>query len=404
MSEDYIPNSLQELTPEWLTEALRERALLSDGTRVVSARQEPLGEGEGFVGVIARLHMEYDRPEERAPRTVIAKMPHPLKYNRIMGELLGCYEREILFYEELAPQVPMRMPTCYYGALDRDRGSEQQEQILGTVDRMPFWLLKIVLPVSRWIVSRKKRRYALLIEDIDGARMGDQVSGGSTEDLKLAVEAIAPMHAAMWQSNQLEGRFYLTRHDLNTRMRHFMYMDSRKRFVERYEPLMARGLGPLVDWLDRNGETLCRRLHSESPATLLHGDFRFDNVFFADGSDKDPVITIDFQLVSRGCCAYDVAYLLSGAADPDMDRETEDALLRAYHAKLVESGVTNYDFSRLRRDYELSLLVVLQTIATTDSTELGADRGIDLIDLWIERLLGRAKTIDLRALDALPKA
>jgi hypothetical protein len=47
-----IPAALCELTPEWLTAQLRERALLGEA-RVTKVDAEILGEGVGFVGQIA---------------------------------------------------------------------------------------------------------------------------------------------------------------------------------------------------------------------------------------------------------------------------------------------------------------------------------------------------------------
>ena len=45
------------------------------------------------------------------------------------------------------------------------------------------------------------------------------------------------------------------------------------------------------------------------------------------------------------------------------------------------------------------MLAILQTLATTGQVEMGEgdDRGVALIDLWIERLFARVKQIDLRA-------
>jgi hypothetical protein len=392
----YIPQTLDDLTPEWLTAALQERGVLREA-RVQNIRRQILGDGAGFMGIIARLELELDRAEEGAPASLIAKLPTPVEQNRTMGELLGAYEREILFYDELAPNVPVRVPQTYYSAFDRDRGSEKQEQIIGTVDKMPIWLIRRSMPLARWIARRKKRRYVLLMEDLGRARMGDQVKGGAPADCERALVAMAAAHAALWESPQLEGRFYLTRQDLQTRTRHSMFRDARDDFTKRFAALLPRGLDRLVEWLDANGAEVARRLHSDAPQTLIHGDFRLDNIFFEDDA-ADPVIIIDWQLVGRGCAAYDVAYLLGGALRADAPREVELALLRGYHDALVGHGVKDYDYDRYVRDYERGLMTVIQTMATTSEVEMGEERGLTLIDLWVERLFARARHIDLDAL------
>lgn len=396
MADTFIPQTLDELTPEWLTAVLRERGVLARGA-VTSVRHEILGDGEGFVGVLARLFLEIDTDEEWAPRTLIAKLPTPVKQNRAMGELLGAYEREILFYEELAPELPMRVPRTYYSALDRDRASENQEAIVAFVDRMPLWIMRLLMRLAMWIAGRKKRRYVLLMEDLAHARVGDQVKGGEPEDCRQALRAMARTHARLWESSLLEGRFWLTRQDLQCRTRHLMFLDSRAVFSKRFAYLMADGLAPLAAWLDVHGAEVARRLHGGAPQTLIHGDFRFDNIFFEDGS-QDPIVMIDWQLAGRGAAAYDVAYLLGGALPAEAERLTVERLLREYHAALVEHGVKDYDYASFVLDYERGLLTILMTIASTDNMEMGEGRGADLIRLWVERLVARARDVDLDGL------
>jgi hypothetical protein len=93
-----LPERPEELTPEWLTGAL--------GWPIRRVEREIVGKGQGFLGDIVRLHLASDAPD--APRSVIAKLPK--KANRAMGEMLGVYEREILFFQELAGSVPARTP------------------------------------------------------------------------------------------------------------------------------------------------------------------------------------------------------------------------------------------------------------------------------------------------------
>jgi thiamine kinase-like enzyme len=168
-------------------------------------------------------------------------------------------------------------------------------------------------------------------------------------------------------------------------------------FSKRFAYLMADGLAPLAAWLDVHGAEVARRLHGGAPQTLIHGDFRFDNIFFEDGS-QDPIVMIDWQLVGRGAAAYDVAYLLGGALPAEAERLTVERLLREYHAALVEHGVKDYDYASFVLDYERGLLTILMTIASTDNMEMGEGRGADLIRLWVERLVARARDVDLDGL------
>jgi aminoglycoside/choline kinase family phosphotransferase len=396
----YIPEHLDELTPDWFTGVLRERGLLDDES-VTGVSRQMLGDGEGFLGVIARMTLEYDRDPTRAPRTLIAKLPQAV--NRAMGEMLGAYERESLFYEELASNVPLRTPELYYSAFDRDRGSEQQAKIMAFVDRIPVSLAQRTLGVGKWIAGRKKRRYILLMEDLAPARVGDQVAGGSPEDCARLLRAVAPAHAAFWGGDALQEQFWVVSQSIDLRMRYGMFREARWRFAERYPALMNAGLDRVIDWLSVHGLELSRKLCLGPPETMLHCDLRLDNVFFDDTvgnseSSDTGVIIFDWQLVRRGPAAYDVAYFLSGALAPETDAETERSLLQAYHEALLAGGVTDYAFSALELDYRRGLLAVLQTMTTIGDVDMGDGRGVDLANLWIERLAGRVCGLDLDAL------
>ncbi len=394
MSRQFIPEQVEELTPEWLTDALRERGLLS-GSTVRKVRHELLGVGDGFMGVLARLFLEFDGDGPDLPATLIAKLPTAVPENRGMGELLGAYEREIYFYEEFASRLPLRVPRVYYSALDRDPVSKHQEGIVGFVDRLPATLIRGSMAFARWVAARKQRRYLLLLEDLDGARPGDQVAAGNPEDCERVLKAIARAHAAFWEHPSLVDPFWLFRPELQTRTRQLLYRDSLPPFEQRFGSLMREGLARVTGWLAEHGGALTRTLHSGAPHTLIHGDLRFDNLFFDDMRPDDPVIVIDWQLAGCGAGAYDVAYLIGGSLPSGASAETEAGLLHAYHESLIARGVKNYAYERFADDYSRGLLSVIQTIASVDLMEFGEERGVDLIDVWVERLLARTRNLDL---------
>ena len=53
-----IPADVDEITPEWLTRALRSRGRAGSAP-VISCSSETVGEGKGFVSQVARLSLEY---------------------------------------------------------------------------------------------------------------------------------------------------------------------------------------------------------------------------------------------------------------------------------------------------------------------------------------------------------
>ena len=62
----------------------------------------------------------------------------------------------------------------------------------------------------------------------------------------------------------------------------------------------------------------------------MHGDFRPDNFLFGTTPDAVPLAVVDWQTLSLGLGAADVAYFLGGAFAPDRRRDIERDLLEHY--------------------------------------------------------------------------
>ena len=375
-----ISETSDAITGEWLTDALRTSGVLSTDQRVSRVHQQQLGEGEGFLGDILRLTLTYSTRDSNLPGTMIAKLPKLA--NRAMGELLGAYERENLFYMDMAASLPVSTPTMYYGDFDRDKASEKQEQILRVANRMPRWLNNPMTGLARRIAAGKHRRYILLLEDIQ-AEPGDQLRGASVSRCAQVLKAIAKAHAVYW-NEPLTDRFWLLPLNIDSHMRHSMYRNSQRIFREVFAAEIEAGLARFADTMVHQGDAMLDDLCT-APHTFLHCDLRLDNVFFRE----EEVVIFDWQLVRRGPAAYDIAYFLSGALAVDVAGRDVEALLSAYHAELERGGVADYDLQRLKRDFALGLHTVLFALASIDQVDLGNGRGIELIRGWIQRLHAR---------------
>ncbi len=385
----YIPETIDDVTPGWLSEVLKEHPSF-DQAEIVHVARERLGDGQGFMGDVYRLSFDYGKPCA-APGSLVVKIPK--LENRAMGEMLGTYERENMFFETLGADVPIRIPACYFGAFDRDRGSENQQEILAFADKLPTFLTKHMGTFGLWVAGRKRRRYILLIEDIKDAKGGDQVLGTSPQDCEKILQSVARTHAAFWRSPELDGHFWLLPQDIDQRMRFQTFLKSRESFKNLFPDLLEAGLQPYVDWLEARGADLLTTLYREAPETLVHSDLRLDNVLLED-SVGDGVVLLDWQLVRRGAAAYDVAYFLSGGLKVAEGPDVVDGLLESYHQALCDAGVEGYSFETFRRDYQRAVLVVLQTLTSIDQVELGEDRGKELMHSWMRRLLARLQGID----------
>lgn len=177
-----------------------------------------------------------------------------------------------------------------------------------------------------------------------------------------------------------------------------MYKDARSQFKARHHALLRDGLQPIIDFLDQHAVKLSQRLHGEVPHTLMHGDYRRENLFFDERESETRVIVADWQLVGRGAGAYDVGYFIGGALDVDVSNDIELNLVRGYHSALVAGGVPNHDWERCLAAYRRALLSTLQIVASWGAMDMGEDRGVELMDLWLHRTYRRLQDVDLEAL------
>lgn len=384
----FIPERLDDLTAEWLTSALREGGHLQAPGEVVAVEREILGEGEGFIGDIARLRLSYEGGE--GPPTVVAKMPQ--LRNRALGELIGLYERESCFYEELSTGLPVGVPRLYYSDFDRTAAADRLEKAKTLANRTPDWLMPRVTSMALWAAKRRKRRYLLLLEDLGDARMGDQLAGTDAERCGVILRSIAKAHAALWESPALDNRYWLAPLAGDSRVRQSMFLERRKAFRERHVELFDKDFERTVSWVSENGIETIERMHREAPETLVHGDLRLDNLAFRG----DEPVFFDWQGIRRGPAAYDVAWFLSGASD-DLTPGDEAELLHTYHAALGEHGVRGYPFEAFERHYRMGLLTTVQTLGVLTILDVGEaeGRGAEMSRTWVRRLRARLAAIDL---------
>src|SRR5436309_14824833 len=74
MAKVKLPAGPAELTPDWLTWALRETGTIGNCS-VTSFEYEVIGEGVGLLGQLARVRLQYDKPEAGAPASPVGKFP-----------------------------------------------------------------------------------------------------------------------------------------------------------------------------------------------------------------------------------------------------------------------------------------------------------------------------------------
>jgi len=369
-----IPTTPADLTPRWLTGALRAGGVLREAT-VAAAGQELLGQGAGFIGQIVRLTLTYDRPEAGAPggpagpATLIAKMPALDPGARELAALYGLYEREYRFYNELAHEISFRTPRCYYS--DGDAESV---------------------------------RYVLLLEDLGASGCaGDQVAGCTAEQARIALSRLASHHARWWQHARLTEIPWLQPGiDLVNGAMQQSYPQAWPAALGLFGERVPQSIRDVLPTLGERITTLLDSIAAEAPMTIAHGDYRLDNMFFGNpGADYD-VAVLDWQSPNQGWGAYDIAYFVYSNVDTATRRAHEPEMLREYHRALTAGGVSDYSFDQLVLDYRRSLLVSLGIWVVNAATlDTANERGKALFDLFFDRL--SAAITDHSALELLPE-
>jgi hypothetical protein len=382
----HIPQRPDELTAAWFTD------VLATGATVTEVRHEQIGIDVGFMGEVHRCHLIWDVAEgvdvgsqlDTLPPSVIVKVPTQVPENFAAGDALRSYEREIVVYQSLRSTLGVPMPAYHFGAMDPDPAPWMQRVIFLLFDHLSIrginWVISQFLEIS----GKSKRRYVLVIEDIADARPPTQQLGGSLDDARQSLVVLARFHAANWmRADVTESYPHIWSVDTVPRVGQASFVRNRDAFAERFGPVLPDGMLARLDDIQARVPQLCSSLAAE-PWTLLHGDFRLDNVLFRPNGDT---VVLDFQGLGFGRPAVDVAYFITTALTAE-HRDEEERLLRTYHDALVAAGVTTYAFDDLVRDGELAKELLAHRIVggadVLDTSVTGdGDSFFDLIQLRV---------------------
>jgi hypothetical protein len=319
------------------------RSALGEGIDATSV--VPLGDGVGLLSSLVRVHL-------RDGRRVIVKTPASDPGTRGIAARFGYYAREAGTYSSLLPRPAVRAPRCF-GVLDGPTGP------------------------------------TLVLEDLDALRPGDQLAGATAAEARAAAEYLAALHAAFWNDPLLAAcswlpgptdpvvagyghLFELTWPSFRDRAAGFVpaeHLDAAERAIERFDDAVER--------------------FAAAPRTLLHGDFRLDNLLFDDATNGPPAVAaLDWQLAAWGRGPYDLALFCAGSLETDTRRAVEDDLVARYHEALVANGVSGYSVDDCRRDYRLAHVLNLPNPVTALVAVPGAtDRGRRMLEANARRAL-----------------
>lgn len=359
------PQNVNEISAAWIEEVLRAARLISS-QRVASVALRPIGESQGFLSSMAAVDLTYEGAaadgSPAGPTSVVVKLePAPGTFRDAERDNRA-FQREALFYRDVAGQVDVRVPRVFFAHVGDD-GS------------------------------------ALVMEDLTRLSCGDQVRGMRHEEVIATVRQIGRVHAIFWNNERLRGLEWLPDHDT------FWYEGYEEHwagFAKEYEVRLgdeglALGEGVLrhLDWL--------KAQIAERPSSLVHADLRADNLLFGPPKSPDAVVIIDWQLATRSMSAIDPTRLLGGSEPASQRNGHHLEVFTVWHETLLEHGVTGYEYEEALADFRLGALynLLVPVLAYGFTVGTTSVRTARLVDAQVDRMYVSASELDAGSL--LPK-
>ena len=289
-----LPLTLDEVTPEWLTEAMGTRF---PGVRVASATRDRERAG---TSTSARFNLTYDRDGGHAdlpPAIYVKGGFDAVMRRRVWAALI----QEARFYADFAPDVPVNIPVAYFAGVDEEQ-----------------------------------RQGIVILEDMSarGVRFGVASDPSDIDKVAAIIEGQAKLHARFWGDKRLPDYAF--------------WVDPAKAFCSyafrpsNWDLVSERSYGPMMlevmPTRERALELMDRlwAIDEGRTQTLLHGDCHVGNLFYeADGRPG----FLDWQCTFPGDPGFDQAETLLSALSIEDRRKSEIDLLKMYREVLVASGV-----------------------------------------------------------------
>ena len=337
-----IPRYPQDVTSQWLSAVLSARG---EPVQVASVDVVPVGTGQ--TGATYRVVARYVDDPGGLPGSFVIKLP--AGDDAVRDRVVLGYRSECAFYQDVAERVKIPIPECFHCEITDDA-----------------------------------TQYALLLADRSPAVQGDQLAGCGESQARLAVTALAGLHAPTWCDER-----WLTFPGLA---------------MTQLDEAGAKGMGDIarmcaeqtVDRLGAQlGEADCATLTAaldlitpwvSAPLgrfALIHGDYRLDNMLFNPAGDQ--IAVVDWQTLGVGLAARDLAFFTGTSLAPELRKAIEADLVTDYHNALLGHGVTGYDRETCWQDYRFGALQVPLICALGLVFASGTDRGDDMFVTMLAR-------------------
>jgi aminoglycoside/choline kinase family phosphotransferase len=274
--------------------------------------------------------------------------------------MLRNYVKEVNFYRHFSDTLNIRTPRVLYADID-DSG-----------------------------VS-----FVLLMEDMAPAVQGDQLAGCTPDIARAALREMVGLHAPRWNDPKLKEYDWFYVDPETNRSSSGMLPMLWHGFLDRYADRLTEEVLKVGIALFENIDSYAT--DAGGPKTIVHGDYRLDNLLLGPGPDD--VAVVDWQTIAWGTAASDAAYFIGAGLLPDVRREHEDELLRTYYHDLLAAGVQGFSWEECKRDYTRGSFAGLIMAVGASMLVERTERGDAMFMVMAERHAQHA--LDLNALAAL---
>lgn len=343
-----MPNGL---TAHWLSGVLEKPI-----TRV---KLEQIGEGAGMMSELSRVHVFYG--DDTPANSYIAKYASQNKTNRDVAMSFNLYEREVRYFKELDSITAAKSPATVISKIQGDN-------------------------------------FIILMADLHDYQVGDQIIGADLHQTELAIDELVKLHGSFW--NKVDNLAWIPG------IAESYHADNMLNFSDPAWDQMLGVFGEFVpaDIANMKGAfrkalpSLQARLR-QKPDTLIHGDFRMENLLFGTQPGHDPIAIIDWQGPLLGNGLVDVCLILGQSTQTDIRQAHERELLNRYASGLAAMGIT-YN-QNIWEDYRYTHLYNWVYAAVVAGT---LDASNERAYAWMSQMIKRqvATTLDLELLELLP--
>jgi aminoglycoside phosphotransferase (APT) family kinase protein len=350
-----IPRDWEEITPAWMTDALRSRhpdAVIGDVQVVLR---------DDGTNRRARLGLTYSAGT--GPATVFAKAVDPA-HAELVALTSGLFHEPRLFNAGVV--LPLDHPAVYAAIIDEDASD-----------------------------------FLMIMEDVvaRGADPRDSTRPMTIDQVASGVGGLAKLHSEFWGDR--------------------ITSDPALSWVEPFVAFAGLEYAPLEIAYERLGDSVPAEIPgmtgtdlfvdiwaryigtlTEAPQTLLHGDPHIGNTYVLP---DDTVGFLDWQMVRRGNCALDLGYFLQGALTIEDRRRSERDLVEEYRGALSlpadDMPSTDEVWLRYRASVAHGLAIWIATLSGGDAWQ-----GAEICLALAQRYAAAFVDLDTRgALDAITR-